>query len=149
MKSRPITVVLVAAAAVIYACGPRPHAAEATRERAVAAPGVASSLDVSVKGEVAIALHVTNNGARSMELTFPNGQTHDFVVLDSIGREVWRWSNGRMFTQALQNHVLDGNETMTYEASWSPPRTPGRYTAVASLMSENHPVERRVEFAVP
>ena len=44
--------------------------------------------------------------ASGVELDFPDGQTHDFVVLDAAGSEVWRWSDGRMFTQAHAEQVL-------------------------------------------
>jgi len=58
-------------------------------------------------------------------------------------------SDGRMFTQSLQNRVLEANETLTYEAKWKPASMHGTYVAVASLMSENHPLEQRIEFDVP
>jgi hypothetical protein len=68
-------------------------------------------------------------------------------VLDSLGREVWRWSDGRLFTQAMQNHVMRTADLMEYEEVWRTP-APGRYVAVATLASKNYPVERRVEFTV-
>ncbi len=117
--------------------------------QAVAGPAVASSLDVRVTDDVAFAFHITNNASKQLEITFPSGKTHDIVVLDSIGREVWRWSDGRLFTQVMQNKLLDTSETMTYEARWDPVQHHGQYVAVASLMSENHPVEHRVDFALP
>jgi hypothetical protein len=138
--------VLVLAAA----CGPRARASEsAARKRLADGPPVVSSLDVQTDGEVRFALLVTNNAEKRMELTFPSGQTHDIVVLDAAGREVWRWSEGRMFTQALQNRILDANETVSYAAAWEPATRQGDFVAVASLRSENHPVEQRVRFTLP
>ncbi|HSA54514.1 MAG TPA: BsuPI-related putative proteinase inhibitor [Gemmatimonadaceae bacterium] len=151
MPTRPIAALLVLAA-LAYACGPHASSSEPARQRDARdanEPPIASSLGVEVAERVGFAFHVTNNDARRLELTFPSGQTHDIVVLDSIGREVWRWSEGRMFTQALQNKILASAETLTYQADWNPGKLHGRYTAVASLMSENHPLEQRVEFAVP
>jgi len=149
MRSR-LAVVLVIAAAVLYACGPRPHASEtANRKRGTSGPLVASSLDVAVGSNVEFLLHVTNNAQKKLELTFPSGQNYDVTVLDSVGREVWRWSSGRMFTQAFQNHVLEANETLSYEARWQPDAMRGTFVAVASLRSENHPLERRVPFSLP
>ncbi len=146
----PLVVVLVIAAAVLYACGPRPHASEApNRKKATSGPLVASSLDVAVGDNVEFVLHVTNNAQKRLELSFPSGQNYDVTVLDSIGREVWRWSSGRMFTQAFQNHVLEANETLSYEASWKPEAIRGSFVAVASLRSENHPLKRRVPFSLP
>jgi hypothetical protein len=45
--------------------------------------------------------------------------------------------------------VLEAEETITYSAAWLPKSRHGKYTAVASLMSENHPMERRVDFELP
>ena len=48
-----------------------------------------------------------------LELRFPDGQTHDFVVKDFAGKVIWRWSEGRMFTSAMRSETLKGKgETM-------------------------------------
>lgn len=149
MPTRFIPLVVLSAA-LAFACGPRARSNEATAH-AKGTPGhpVVSSLDVRVDGGVSFALHVTNQASKSLELTFPDGQTHDIVVIDGVGREVWRWSQGRLFTQALQNRVIAHSETVSYEGEWSPRDTHGTFTAVASLRSENHPVEQRVQFTLP
>ncbi len=149
MRSR-LVVALVISAAVLYACGPRSHAAETpNRKSGTSGPLVASSLDVAVGDQVEFVLHVTNKAQKRLELTFPSGQTYDVTVLDSLGREVWRWSEGRMFTQALQNKVLESDETMSVQVEWQPATLKGSFVAVASLRSENHPLERRVPFSLP
>lgn len=93
------------------------------------------------------AFHVANDGAKKLELLFANGLTHDVVVLDSVGREVWRWSDGRLFTQAVQSKVLRASDRLAFEEAWEN-AAPGRYTAVATLASSNFPVEHRVAFTV-
>ncbi len=148
MRSRFVVALLIIAA-LAYACGPRSRAGEPSRQDAVSGPPVASSLNVRIGPGVAFAFHITNNAPKRLEISFPSGQTHDIVVLDSLGREVWRWSEGKMFTQSLQNKVLEANETLTYEASWKPDARRGKYVAVAQLMSVNHPLEQRVDFDIP
>lgn len=142
---------LLASAAIAYACGPRGHASEspAKHQNKQADKGLEASLKVSVNSEIRLALHLTNSDDRHVELRFPNGQTHDFVVLDTIGREIWKWSDGRLFTQSMQSRVLDRNETVTYAADWDPGTLQGTYVAMVSLRSENHPVEQRVRFEIP
>jgi hypothetical protein len=147
MRSR-LVYALIIAAGFAFSCGRRSHTAEPSGNARNSGPPVASSLNVRVNSEVSFAFHITNNAAKRLELTFPSGQTHDIAVLDSVGREVWRWSEGRLFTQALQNRVLEASETVTYEASWRPPRA-GHFTAVASLRSVSHPLEQRLEFNLP
>jgi hypothetical protein len=136
-----------------FACGPRPSSGDAaTKTHAARAPrpgdaALAASLDVKVKDGVSFGFRVLNTGDRKLEVNFPTGKTHELVVLDSLGREVWRWSAGRMFTQTLQNRVLRTSDSLEYDALWrDAPR--GRYVAVATLASKNYPMEERTEFVV-
>lgn len=115
-------------------------------------PSIVTALDVRQQGyAVAFTFRITNNAKKRLELVFPSGQTHDLVVIDAAGEEVWRWSAERMFTQALQNRVLGANDTLTYKVTWTPPPGTERValTAVATLLSENHPLEHKAEFAIP
>lgn len=149
MLSR-ITVPLVAAAVLVFACGPRTPSPVATaRPKAGADKGITSHVMVdTAQGTVRFAIEVTNDSRKRVELTFPDGRTHDFAVLDDSGREVWRWSRGRLFTQAMQNRLLDAHDSAIYAERWTP-STPGRYTLVAQLNSENYPVQQKVAFALP
>lgn len=79
---------------------------------------LAPSLDVAVNDGVQFSFDVTNASARKLELLFNDGRTHDIVVLDTLGREVWRWSEGRMFTQAVQMRVLRASDTLRFAESW-------------------------------
>lgn len=153
MRLRYVLPLLVAAALAFAYTTPAPsHPNDALRAaaRRLAAGGdtVAASLDVTLGDEVTFKLHITNSSPKRVELRFPNGQTHDVAVFDAQGREVWRWSRGRMFTQAMQNKILGASDTLTFSESWRPERA-GAYTAVASLLSENYPAEQRVGFSLP
>lgn len=170
-KSRPPlhlrhVVGFVAAVGIAYACGTRTHpfsmATAAAATNTAALTGVAlprhppapttleSTMDVSVSGEdVHFVLHVTNNTAKKLELTFPNGQTHDITVVDAAGTEVWRWSTGQMFTQALRNQPLDPRGALSYSMHWRRPRAHGALTAIATLTSSNYPLESRAGFELP
>jgi hypothetical protein len=160
MARRSITWILVIAA-IVLACGP--HARRGDGDAHASVPGehqkgdhqltdtsLAASAKVAVSAaDVKFALQVTNLAPHAVEVNFPNGQTHEFVVLDTLGREVWRWSTGRMFTQALQNREVDANETLSFREGWKPNGLHGKYTALAVLRSSNHPVEERVDFVLP
>ena len=156
----------VAAVGLAYACGTRTHpfsmatAAAATNggglttdavsHRAPDPASLESTTDVSVSGEdVHFVMHVTNNTAKKLELTFPSGQTHDITVVDAAGTEVWRWSTGQMFTQALRNQPLDPRGALSYSVHWRRPRAHGPLTAIATLTSSNYPLESRAGFALP
>jgi hypothetical protein len=158
MTQRSITWILCIAA-IALACGPHArhgdgdvHASVPSSHTTVV-PGpdslLATSAKVAIGGRVSFALQVTNLADHSVEVNFPSGQTHEFVVLDTLGREVWRWSEGRMFTQSLQNREVDPEETLSFREQWNPRGRHGHYTALAVLRSSNHPIEKRIDFALP
>lgn len=155
MKGR-IAFAFLSVGVLVFACGPRPHGSDPSTSARTAkarardtanARVLAASLDVRVVDGVRFDFRVTNTGEKKLEVNFPSGQTHDLVVLDTLGREVWRWSVGRMFTQALQNRVLRTSDALEYEGRWRE-AAPGRYVAVATLASMNYPMEQRAEFIV-
>lgn len=174
MKSRFVITVLCVGA-VAFACGPRARSdasssstgtttlasartvaqqgtARTTRTAMTAAKGspISAALDVRTEGAaIHFELQVENTGKKSIELNFPSGQTHDFVILDTLGNEVWRWARGRLFTQALQNRMLSRGERLSLTERWdSATLKAGRYTAVAVLKSENYPITQRTEFEI-
>lgn len=148
----PFTLVCIAVLA--FACGPRPRS-EAATERSTVKRGapvdarapLAPTLEIDVNNGVHFSFDVVNASARKLEVLFNDGRTHDIIVLDTLGREVWRWSEDRMFTQVVQSKVLRASESLTFAESWTDPQ-PGSYVAVATLPSRNYPVEHRVAFVV-
>lgn len=103
-------------------------------------------LDVTVGDAVAFRLSVSNAGDEPVELRFRDGQAAEFVVL-ADDEPVWRWSDGRMFTQALWGERLASGESVTYDGVWETPE-PGGYEAVGSLAATNADVEARSRFSV-
>jgi hypothetical protein len=153
MRSRLLVAVLFVGA-LAFACGPRSHSSETPSsvppemQRQPDSP-LATSLEVTVDDGVRLSFNVMNASASKIEVEFPSGQTHELVVLDASGREVWRWSAARMFTQALQTKQLDAGETIAYADTWEAGAMRGTFTAVATLTSTTHPVETRVTFTIP
>ena len=148
-----IVIALLCVGALAFATGTRSHSSEPPAKRSERVSegeaALASSMRITVSEGVDLSLHLTNGTSKKLELRFPSGQTHDFVVLDSVGREVWRWSEGRFFTQTLQTKLVGRGETITYSDRWDPQGLRGTFTAVGTLRSSTHPVESRVEFAIP
>ena len=104
---------------------------------------------VKVGDQVRFSFNVVNAGKRRLEVKFPSGQTHDIVVLDSAGKELWRWAEGRMFTEARQYRAIGGGDSLLLDEGWEHPPAKGKLIAVATLMSTNYPIEHRVEFTLP
>ncbi|MBA3853722.1 MAG: hypothetical protein C0503_04850 [Gemmatimonas sp.] len=145
---------LVCIAVLAFACGPRPRSEAATERSTVkrntpvdARAPLAPALEIDVNNGVHFSFDVVNASTRKLEVLFNDGRTHDIIVLDSLGREVWRWSDDRMFTQVVQSKVLRASDTLSFAESWTDPQ-PGNYVAVATLPSRNYPVEHRVAFVV-
>lgn len=74
-----------------------------------------------------------------LRLTFATGQRFDFVIRNEKGEAVYRWSDGKAFTQAL------GTETILGERNWaidvplgagSAPLAQGRYIAEGWLTND-------------
>jgi hypothetical protein len=170
-----ILIPLLLSGAVALACGSRSHA-DATHpaDRSVRQAGTPTAIMVAavpnvkeakragtsanaaplksafvVRAEaraIHFSLDLTNSTKKNLELEFPSGQEYDFAVLDSTGREVYRWGKERMFTQSLQNRVLDSGETRRYEERADKALPNGSYVAIATLRSSNYPVQERVNF---
>jgi hypothetical protein len=168
-----LTVSLVFVGTLAYACRPQSRTT-VTRDGDVIAPqGIAlasiggsaprstkavektlkrSSTDLETKfdvalegGDVRFNLSVVNTTRKSVEVNFSSGQAYDFVVIDSVGREVWRWSADRIFTQSVRNKLLSKGDAITASEKWSPAKL-GKFTAIAQLTSSNYPVQEKVVF---
>jgi len=106
-----------------------------------------ATLDATVDGDVEFTFAVTNRGGAPVSLTFRTGQRADVVVTDAeTGDEVWRWSRGRMFTQAITTVELPADETFDQHLTWRDP-PPGSYEATATLAA-NRSVSATTSFTV-
>lgn len=156
MNSRLI-ITLLCAGAVALACGrftqgDTPAAQAQTTARATANVAAVAVKDVpKLNGNFALhiepralnfAFVLTNESKKQVELAFPNGQQYEFAVLDSVGREVYRWSAGRMFTQSVRNATIDGNDTLRIAERVKTTLPQGKYVAVATLRSSNYPIKQ-------
>jgi hypothetical protein len=96
--------------------------------------------------EVTFTLAVENAGDDPVEFTFRSGQQAEFVVSDDDG-EVWRFGDGRMFTQALRDQTVQPGETVEATAAWADPDA-GEYTVGAWLTAGSEP-GTNTTFSVP
>ena len=154
-----LLITLLCAGAVALACGSlarsgnsASQAKNSTRRSSTAAiaPGatpVNGNFAVNVEAHaLRFALDLTNQSKKRVELAFPNGQEYEFTVLDSVGREVYRWGSGRMFTQSVQNKLLGSGDTMRIDERAVTTLPQGKYVAVATLRSSNFPMKQSSAF---
>jgi len=127
-----------------------PPRGEAMAQRASAGAPITLNLRVTPGVEnVTFELVANNASAKRHELRFADGQEVDFVVRDARGRDVWTWSDGKLFTQPMRTHLLDEHESRDYEATWQDSLPHGTFTAIARFRSENHPATTQVQFTLP
>jgi hypothetical protein len=119
---------------------------EATAAGAVT-DGVASSMEVQVaSSSVRLVLHATNTGAEPLELTFPSSQRYDFIVRTESGDEVWRYSDGMGFLQALTEDTLPAGASWAMEATWDPGDRSGVYEAEGILTARDVEIRQVATF---
>jgi hypothetical protein len=106
------------------------------------------TLDVTVGDGVAFSFTVHNEGDQPVDLQFSDAQTFDVVVESAEDdTEVWRFSEGMMFAQMLQEQTLPPDASETYEATWEAP-DPGQYRAHGTLAATNVTCEAEASFTV-
>ncbi len=82
-----------------------------------------------------------------LKLTFSSGQTYELVIKDESGKEVYRWSDGQMFTQALREVEFPAGEknwmvTVRLAGRDGNPLPQGKYTTEAWLTTTGTPTYR-------
>ena len=94
------------------------------------------SLTVTAENDsLRFALVVSNPATEPVTLTFRTGQRAEFTVHETDDGVVWRYGEGRLFTQAIETETLDPGGTATYAATWTDPST-GRYRVIGELLAE-------------
>lgn len=64
-------------------------------------------------------LEITNTQNKTLKLFFPTSKIYDFAVYDESGKEVYRWSGNKLFTQAVTKIVLKPRETKVFSLEWN------------------------------
>ena len=103
---------------------------------------------------VAFEMLLQNLSDEPQQVDLPSGQDFDITVTDEAGREVWRWSSGRFFTQVFRSLTLQPREQRTYRAEWDQrdaegrAAPPGRYQATAVFASTDRLASNPVSFTI-
>ena len=67
-------------------------------------------------GRLKMELKVTNTSDAAYSVAHSDGQLYDFIIMDKNGAELYRWSDGMAFTQALEDVSYPAHESVVYEA---------------------------------
>lgn len=98
---------------------------------------------------VVITLKVFNFTQEKVTFHFRNAQRFDFFIESEEGKELWRWSDGRMFAQVLGEETLaPGREEITYTASYKGKLEPGTYKITGILVDKEKPMSGSITIEV-
>ncbi|HZD60166.1 MAG TPA: BsuPI-related putative proteinase inhibitor [Anaerolineae bacterium] len=100
------------------------------------------SKQVTLGDRLSFELSVENVSSEPRELSFNSGQKFDVWVKDESGREVWRWSHDRMFTQMFETVAIKPNKRISYTVDWplvnvsGEPVSPGDYHVFTNVVAQ-------------
>lgn len=94
-------------------------------------------------------LSLTNEGDEKAFIQFPSGQQFEITVINQDNQEVYRYSDGKMFTMALVMREIAPKETLVWADEWEE-ATAGEYTVIGELqiMSINGESVDREQFKI-
>ena len=67
---------------------------------------------------VKMTLIVTNEGPQTISAVYSSSQSFDLAVFDQDRKEVWRWSNDKVFAQMLRPFTLPPGKEVRFSAAW-------------------------------
>ena len=86
--------------------------------------------------EVKISLSITNTTSKPVTLLFTTTQHYDIKILKTK-KEIWQWSENRMFAMTTESIILQEGEKQTYTETWSPKNLlPGKYIVYGTITSQ-------------
>ncbi|MGM0874586.1 MAG: BsuPI-related putative proteinase inhibitor [Bacillota bacterium] len=97
--------------------------------------------DVSVMNNQAeFIITLKNNSNEIKKLEFPSSQKYEIIVTDENKQEVYRYSEGKMFTQAIEYVLIKPDESMQWKELWEYKKDqvkPGDYEANVSILARD------------
>ena len=88
-------------------------------ENYAALAGEALTVEAALRedeGELYLELRLVNPSDTPYSIEHRSGQSYDFALFDDSGKELWRWSNGMAFTQALTSETIPAKGQVAYTA---------------------------------
>jgi Intracellular proteinase inhibitor len=69
---------------------------------------------------IRFSMSVTNCADSRIVMRYPNTQRYEFGVslASDYPRELWKWSNGKVFAESLGEETFEPGETKTYAETW-------------------------------
>ena len=115
-----------------------------------------SRLKVSKGDPIAFYVAIVNQSENDLVVKFPTSQKFDFALRDKNGTEYWRWSTGKVFTQAVSVVTVPGGPRGGFHVDGDeltevplPKQIDEYVTLVGELRSSNMPFVGTVRIETP
>lgn len=101
---------------------------------------------------VELTFTITNTGSSDAKFEFVNSQFYDFIIKDTQGSEIARWSLGRAFLPLTEPVTLAAGAKFEYKTRWrqldqnDDPVPPGRYEITAIQTTKGNPTVLALAF---
>lgn len=110
-------------------------------------------VDVNVTAQQAeFIITLINHTNELKKLEFPTNQKYEIIVKDESDREVYRYSEGKMFTQAIEIALIKQGEKIEWHEMWEfsdGNSKPGKYVAEVSIVAnENKQLVKKLPFTI-
>ncbi|EWH23183.1 proteinase inhibitor [Bacillus haynesii] len=92
---------------------------------------------VQKQGEIEFRMSVVNHTDDTAEFEFSSGQKFELIVSDKEGNERYRYSKGKMFTQAFQSMTLNPKESYDFTDVWKEVPEPGTYEVNVTFLGRS------------
>ncbi|WAA09322.1 BsuPI-related putative proteinase inhibitor [Fervidibacillus albus] len=70
-------------------------------------------------GKLVIDFTLENVSSKTETITFSSGQRYDFFIYNDKNELLYQWSEGKMFTMAIESVELNPNETLHFTGMWN------------------------------
>lgn len=97
-----------------------------------------------------IGIAVVIYSAKDTHLDFNTSQIYDLILLKD-GKQVWKWSDGKMFTQVMGSRIIKANEPLLFSVILDSAQiglTPGKYELTPIVCSRNPQSGQKVTFEI-
>jgi len=98
---------------------------------------------------ITIEFGIFNRTGEEATLHFRDAQRYDFTIEEDEEKEVWRWSNGKMFAEVLGEETLGpGREEVVYTETYAGRLEPGDYQLTGMLVALDRPLSASVTITI-
>jgi protein involved in sex pheromone biosynthesis len=96
-------------------------------------------VDVNVtEHQVKFIITLANHSNEMKKLEFPTSQKYEIIVTDGNAQEVYRYSAGKMFTQAIEYALIKQGESVQWEEIWEYGNSmPGDYEVEVVILAHD------------